>query len=80
MLKHSQGTFCRVVRLGINTTAPAVGLSRVPQNTIKTTLTYHMVPRACLLASTNQKKKKKFATIRKLYSYVPVPYSSKNIS
>ena len=31
MLAHSQGTFGRVVHFGMNTTAPAVGLSRVPQ-------------------------------------------------
>ena len=37
-LVHSQGTFCRVVDFRINTTAPAVGLSRVPQKTAKTTL------------------------------------------
>ena len=46
MLAHSQGTFCRVVHFGINTTAPAVGLSRVPQKTTKTTLRiiwYHML-------------------------------------
>ena len=35
MLAHSQGTFYTVVHLGINTTAPAVGLSRVPQKTTK---------------------------------------------
>ena len=38
MLAHSQGTFSRVVDFRINTTAPAVGLSRVPQKTTKTTL------------------------------------------
>ena len=35
MLAHSQRTVCRVVDFGINTTAPAVGLSRVPQKTKK---------------------------------------------
>ena len=46
MLAHSQGTFFRVVQIGINTTAPAVGLSRAPQKTTKTTLRimwYHML-------------------------------------
>ena len=46
MLVHSQGTFCRVVHVGINTAAPAVSLSRVPQKTTKTTLRiilYHML-------------------------------------
>ena len=46
MLAHSQGTFCRVVHFGINPTAPAIGLSREPQKTTKTTLRilrYHML-------------------------------------
>ena len=38
MLGHSQGTFCRVAGFRIDTTAPAVGLSGVPQKTTKTTL------------------------------------------
>ena len=38
MLVHSQGTFCTGVDVRINTTAPAVGLSEVPQKTTKTTL------------------------------------------
>ena len=38
MLAHSQGTFCTVVDFGINTTAPAIGLSRVHQKTIQATL------------------------------------------
>ena len=46
MLAHRQGTFFRVVHFEIKATAPAVGLSRVPQNTAKTTLRiiwYHML-------------------------------------
>ena len=46
MLAHSQGTFCRVVHFGMNNTAPAVGLSRVPQKTTKATLRimwHHMI-------------------------------------
>ena len=46
ILAHSQGTFNWVVHIGINTRAPAVGLSRVPQKTTKTTLLiiwYHML-------------------------------------
>ena len=31
MLAHSQGKFCAVVDFRIDTTAPAVGLSRMPQ-------------------------------------------------
>ena len=45
MLELSQGTFCRVVDFWI-TTAPAIGLSRVPQKTTKTTLLiiwFHML-------------------------------------
>ena len=38
MLVHSQGTFTRVVHFRINTTAPAVGLSRAPQKRQKNTL------------------------------------------
>ena len=38
MLLHSQGSFCRVVHFGNNSTDPAVGLSRVLQKTTKTTL------------------------------------------
>ena len=38
MLAHSQGTFSGVVHFRTNTTAPAVGLSRVPRKTTKTTL------------------------------------------
>ena len=46
MLAHSQGTFCRVVHFGINTTAPAVGLRSVPQKMTKTTariIWYHLL-------------------------------------
>ena len=45
MLAHSKGTFRRVVHFRINTTPPAVGLSRVPQQTTETTpriIWYHM--------------------------------------
>ena len=59
MLVHSQGTFCGVAHLRISTTAPAVGLSRVPQKTTKTRLRiiwYH-VPVFCCTNRKNQKKK-----------------------
>ena len=75
MLAHSQGTFCRVVPFGINTTAPAVGLSGVPQKTTRTTLRivwYHML---VLLAARTRKNKKNAMTRTGTCSY-----SSKNIS
>ena len=43
MLAHSQGTSCRVVHFGINTTAPAVGPSRLPQKTTLRIIWYHML-------------------------------------
>ena len=59
MLGHSQGTFCRVAGFRIDTTAPAVGLSRVPQKTTKTTL-HTIWYRICLfLAARTRKKKQK---------------------
>ena len=59
MLGHSQGTFCRVAGFRIDTTAPAVGLSRVPQKTTKTTL-HTIWYRICLfLAARTRKKNKK---------------------
>ena len=68
MLAHSQGTFCRVVHFGINTAAPAVGLSRVPQKRQK--LRYVSYGKTCLfLGCTNPKKKKKK---HDSYSYVLV--------
>ena len=61
MLVHSQGTFCWVAHFRISTTAPAVGLSRVPQKTTKTTLYimwYHMLVSCC----TNPKRKENTTT------------------
>ena len=69
MLVHSQGTFCSVVHFRINTTAPAVGLRRVPQKTTKHYVTYHMVPHAC--CCTNPKKQNKIE-YHNSYSYVLV--------
>ena len=47
MLAHSQGTFRKVVDFRIDTTtAPAVGLSRVPPKTTKSTCTLHIYVRA----------------------------------
>ena len=44
MLAHSQGMFRRVADFRIDTTAPAVDLSRVPQKTTKNyVVTYHVV-------------------------------------
>ena len=58
-------TFCRVVGFGIDTTAPAIGLSRVPQKKTKTTfhIILSMVPCACFFC-TNVKKRKKITTTR----------------
>ena len=75
MLAHSQGTFCRVVHFGINTTAPAVGLSRVPPKTKKTTLRiiwYHML--VCWLHEPEKPKKNAMTRTR------TCSYSSKNIT
>ena len=57
-LEHSQGTFGRVVHFRIGTTAPAVGLSRVPQKTKKTTLhtIWSHVPCAGFLLHEAEKK------------------------
>ena len=69
MLAHSQGTFCSVVHFGINTTAPAVGLSRVPQKTTKATLRiiwYHIMLVSWLHEPEKQKKS------HDSYSYVLV--------
>ena len=76
MLVHSQGTFCKVVHFGVkvvhfgvNTTAPAVGLSRVPQKTTK--LRYESYGTTCLfLGCTNPKKQNK--KCHDSYSYVLV--------
>ena len=57
MLAHNQVTFRRVVDFGIDTTAPTIGLSRVPKKTTKKTLRviwYHMLVPCC----TNPKKEK----------------------
>ena len=73
MLAHSQGT-CRVVHFGINTAAPAVGMSRVPQKTTKTTLRimwYHM-----LVFWLHKPEKKENAMTRTR----TCSYSSKNIT
>ena len=66
MLAHTQGTFCRLVDFRINTTAPAVGLSRVPQKTTIATVRiiwYHVLVSCC----TNPKKQKQY---HDSYSYV----------
>ena len=65
MLVHSQGTFCRVADSRIDTTVPAVGLSRVPQKTTKNCVTYHMMPYARFLLHEPGKKKTRHA-----YSYL----------
>ena len=73
MLAHSHGTFCRVVDFRINTTAPAVGLSRVPQKTTKTTLRiewYHTLVSCC----TNPKKANIFCGA--VFSYGAVRYGA----
>ena len=68
MLAHSQETFSRVVHFRINTAAPAVDLSRVPQKTTETTLRivwYHM-----LVSWLHKPEKKKKS--HDSYSYVLV--------
>ena len=75
MLAHSQGTFCRVVHFRINTTAPAAGLSRVPQKTTKTTVRtiwYHMLVSCC----TNPKKKRKKTRLVPVRARTAVKYYS----
>ena len=72
MLELSQGTFCRVVDFWI-TTAPAIGLSRVPQKTTKTTLRiewYHTLVSCC----TNPKKANIFCGA--VFSYGAVRYGA----
>ena len=67
MLAHSQGTFCRVVHFRINTTAPAVGLSRVPQKTTKPTLRimwYHMLVSCCTNPTKKKEKKTRLVLVR----------------
>ena len=58
MLAHSQGKFCRVVHFRINTTAPAVGLSRVPQKRQKPRYisygSYHMLVSCCTNPTTTR--------------------------
>ena len=75
MVAHSQGTFCRVVDFRINTTAPAVGLSRVPQKTTK--LRYVSYGTVMLVSCcTNPKKQKdhhdSYSYVHDSYSYVLV--------
>ena len=71
MLAHSQLTFCRVVQFGINTTAPAVGLSRVPQKTTKTTR--HTVPHNNIIPVRwqHEPEKKNATTRTRRYSVPP---------
>ena len=58
MLAHSQGTFRRVVAFRIDTTAPAVGLSGVPQKTTK--LRYVSYGTICLFLAAQTRKKQKY--------------------
>ena len=56
-----QGTFCTAVDFRINITAPAVGLSRVPYKTTKTTLHiiwYHTLVSCCTNPNKQGKKKR----------------------
>ena len=62
MLAHSQGMFYIVVDFRIKTTAPAVGLNRVPKKTGINYITYHMVPYACFLLHEPEKQKNKKTT------------------
>ena len=66
MLAHSQGKFCRVVHFRINTTAPAVGLSRVPQKRQK--LRYLSYGTGCLFLAARTRETHTHDT----YSYLLV--------
>ena len=60
MIAYSQGTFFRVVAFRNNTTAPAVGLSRVRQKSTKTTLRiiwYNILRSTCFLLHEPEKTK-----------------------
>ena len=70
MLAHSQGTLCRVVHFRISTTAPAVGLSKVPPKNDKNYVTYHTVPRAGILL--NEPEKTRENIYHDSYSYLLV--------
>ena len=69
MLAHGQGTCGRVVDFGIITTAPAVGLSRVPPNTTKTTLRLIWYHDACCLLHEPEKTKRNATTRTRTCSY-----------
>ena len=70
MREHSQGTLCRVVHFRISTTAPAVGLSKVPPKNDKNYVTYHTVPRAGILL--NEPEKTRENIYHDSYSYLLV--------
>ena len=70
MLAHSQGTSCRVVHFGINTTAPAVGLSGASKDKNYVTTQYHML--FCWLHEPEKEKEKDMPRTR------TCSYSSKN--
>ena len=68
MIAHSQGTFCSLAHFEINTTAPAVGLSRVPQKTTK--LRYVPYGTTYLFLGCTNPKKKKATTRSRIYVLV----------
>ena len=68
MPAHSQGTFCRVLHFGINTAAPAVGLSKNDKNYV----TYGMV-----FSWLQEPDKTKINATTRTHTCT---YSSKNIS
>ena len=77
MLAHSQGTFGRVVHFGINTTAPAAGLSRVPPQNDKNYVTSHTVwYHVCLFLAARTRKKQDVTTSRPR-TYYTCSYSGK---
>ena len=72
VLAHSGGKFSRVVDFRISTTAPAVGHSRLPPKTSKTTMMYlPYISYGKLVSCTNPKNRKKMprlALVRTCFS------------
>ena len=76
MRAHSQGTFSTGVDFGIDTTAPTIGLSRVPQKNDKNHVKYNVVRTLFLfLAARTRKNEKNTPTRARTFSY-----SGKNIT
>ena len=59
MRAHSQGTFSTGVDFGIDTTAPTIGLSRVPQKNDKNHVKYNVVRTLFLFLAARTRKNEK---------------------